>query len=245
MEVKGHLSQLHYWNLQMSSTANKLLQALVWAQLAPSVSPPFLSVSLILPFIPPYLSPPFPFFVLLLHAWNFPFLISSLKHLLPLLTCASLSPPSYFSLSSLSSFFPPQVHHSSIIDIGKFSCKLHEAFFVVLNFHGCIPSAQFFFLLQLTITIWTSARACWIPDYRLPTTDTFIKLLGLPTRDNTSSRLSHTLIIVHVFGMPTKHKEKLNSFASKIVLQNRTAPQQQRLSSQVETRSLTLNLVFH
>ena len=142
----------------------------MWAQLAPSVSPPFLSVSLILPFIPPYLSPPFPFFVLLLHAWNFPFLISSLKHLLPLLTCASLSPPSYFSLSSLSSFFPPQVHHSSIIDIGKFSCKLHEAFFVVLNFHGCIPSAQFFFVTadNYNMDKCQSMLNSWLPttDYR-------------------------------------------------------------------------------
>ena len=39
LEVKGHFSQFHYWNLQMSPTADdKLLQALVWAQLAPSVS---------------------------------------------------------------------------------------------------------------------------------------------------------------------------------------------------------------
>ena len=45
LEVKGHFSQFHHWNIQMSLTADdKLLQALVWAQLAPSVSPPFLSL---------------------------------------------------------------------------------------------------------------------------------------------------------------------------------------------------------
>lgn len=46
LEVKGHFSQFHYWNLQMSPTADdKLLQALVWAQLAPSVSLTFLPLS--------------------------------------------------------------------------------------------------------------------------------------------------------------------------------------------------------
>ena len=38
-------------------------------------------------------------------------------------------------------------------------------------------------------------------------TDTTIRVLGLPVRDYTSSRFSHTLTTVHVFGIPTKQSE--------------------------------------
>ena len=104
----------------------------------------------------------------------------------------------------------------------------------ILNFFvgRCpIPSVTSLKFLGVVITdnlFWSSHIVLKQRSSSGLSTDTFIKPPGLPVRDYTSSRFSRILTTVHVFGIPTKQStKKLNSvqaFASKVVLQNWTAP---------------------